>query len=190
LQPHEYERGGTAKLLTLFRPTTGKIQAKGVPSVTNAVLHPWLKEQLAAILAERERDAAARVAVAEEHARIARELRDIVAHALSVTVLQVGAVRHKLPDQLTEARDALRDVERAGRTALTEMRRLLAAMRREGDEAELYPNPGLTPSTHWCRESTAPGCPSGCTSRANPSHCHERSISRPIESSKKARPTR
>ncbi len=41
LQPHEYERGGTAKLLTLFRPATGEIRATGVVSVTNAVLHPW-----------------------------------------------------------------------------------------------------------------------------------------------------
>ena len=93
--------------------------------------------------AEREREAAARVAVAEERARIARELHDIVAHAVSVMVLQVGAVRHKLPDALAEDRDALRGVERAGRTALAEMRRLLAAMRREGDEAELVPQPGL-----------------------------------------------
>src|SRR5688500_10269981 len=93
--------------------------------------------------AEREREAAKRVAVAEERARIARELHDIVAHAVSVMVLQVGAVRHKLPDALAEDRDALRGVERAGRTALTEMRRLLAAMRREGDEAELLPQPGL-----------------------------------------------
>ena len=93
--------------------------------------------------AEREREAAARVAVAEERARIARELHDIVAHAVSVMVLQVGAVRHKLPDVLSEDRDALRSVERAGRTALAEMRRLLAAMRRDGDEAELLPQPGL-----------------------------------------------
>jgi signal transduction histidine kinase len=93
--------------------------------------------------AEREREAAARIAVAEERARIARELHDIVAHAVSVMVLQVGAVRHKLPDSLAEDRDALRGVERAGRRALAEMRRLLAAMRREGDEAELVPQPGL-----------------------------------------------
>ena len=96
-----------------------------------------------AVRAEREREAAARVAVAEERARIARELHDIVAHAVSVMVLQVGAVRHKLPDAPAEDRDALRSVERAGRTALAEMRRLLAAMRREGDEAELLPQPGL-----------------------------------------------
>jgi signal transduction histidine kinase len=96
-----------------------------------------------AIRAEREREAAARIAVAEERARIARELHDIVAHAMSVMVLQVGAVRHKLPDALAEDRDALRRVERAGRTALAEMRRLLAAIRPEGDEAELVPQPGL-----------------------------------------------
>jgi signal transduction histidine kinase len=93
--------------------------------------------------AEREREAAARIAVAEERARIARELHDIVAHAVSVMVLQVGAVRHQLPDELVNDRDALNDVERAGRTALAEMRRLLAAMRREEDGAELSPQPGL-----------------------------------------------
>ena len=93
--------------------------------------------------AEREREAAARVAVAEERARIARELHDIVAHAVSVMVLQVGAVRHKLPAALAEDREALRAVERAGRTALAEMRRLLAAIRPDGDEAELMPQPGL-----------------------------------------------
>jgi signal transduction histidine kinase len=99
--------------------------------------------EVRAIQAERDREAAARIAVAEERARIARELHDIVAHAVSVMVLQVGAVRHKLPDALAEDRDALRGVERAGRTALAEMRGLLAAMRRDGDEAELLPQPGL-----------------------------------------------
>lgn len=48
--PHEYARGGTAKLLTLFRPATGEVRAKGVLSAPNAVLHPWLKEQLTHIL--------------------------------------------------------------------------------------------------------------------------------------------
>ena len=99
--------------------------------------------EVRAVRAEDEREAAARVAVAEERARIARELHDVVAHAVSVMVLQVGAVRHKLPDTSAEDRDALRSVERAGRTALTEMRRLLAAMRREGDEVEFVPQPGL-----------------------------------------------
>lgn len=56
LQPHEYERGGTAKLLTLFRPATGKIRAKGVVSVTNAVLHPWLIGELSVMLASLEQE--------------------------------------------------------------------------------------------------------------------------------------
>jgi len=93
--------------------------------------------------AERERESLARIAVAEERARIARELHDIVAHAMSVMVLQVGAVRHGLPDDLAEDKDALEDVERTGRTALTEMRRLLGAMRRETDDVDLAPQPGL-----------------------------------------------
>jgi signal transduction histidine kinase len=99
--------------------------------------------EMRATLAEREREAAARIAVAEERARIARELHDIVAHAMSVMVLQVGAVRHKLPQTLEEDRDALGRVEQAGRTALAEMRRLLGAMRSDGEGVELGPQPGL-----------------------------------------------
>jgi signal transduction histidine kinase len=96
-----------------------------------------------ATYAELEREAAARVAVAEERARIARELHDVVAHAVSVMVLQIGAVRHKLPQELGDDKEALGRVEQAGRTALTEMRRLLGAMRRNGDGVELAPEPGL-----------------------------------------------
>src|SRR6478736_4813754 len=93
--------------------------------------------------AEREREAAARVAVAEERGRIARELHDVVAHAVSVMVLQVGAVRHRMPPSNVDDREALKSAEQAGRTALTEMRRLLSAMRQDGDELELLPHPGL-----------------------------------------------
>jgi signal transduction histidine kinase len=99
--------------------------------------------EMRAAQAERERDAATRIAVAEERARIARELHDIVAHAMSVMVLQVGAVRHRLPDGDAEDRDALQRVEQAGRNALAEMRRLLGAMRSEDEAAELAPQPGL-----------------------------------------------
>jgi transposase len=48
--PHEYVRGGTAKLLTLFRPATGEVRASGVTSAPNTVLHPWLQEELSQIL--------------------------------------------------------------------------------------------------------------------------------------------
>ncbi len=50
-QPHEYQRNGTAKLLTLFHPADGQVRVKGVTRTTNAVLHPWLKDELSAILA-------------------------------------------------------------------------------------------------------------------------------------------
>jgi hypothetical protein len=58
-QPHEYLRGGTAKLLTLFRPATGVVRARAVERTPNAVLHPWLQAELTAILAEMERELAA-----------------------------------------------------------------------------------------------------------------------------------
>jgi len=51
-QPHEYIRGGTAKLLTLLHPATGAVRAKGVEQATNAILHPWLQAELTAVLAE------------------------------------------------------------------------------------------------------------------------------------------
>jgi len=64
--------------------------------------------------AERDRDLAARIAVAEERGRIARELHDVVAHAVSVMVLQVGAVRHRMPQSYAEDREALKNVGAGG----------------------------------------------------------------------------
>jgi signal transduction histidine kinase len=145
-----------ASMLVIIENIPGSTQTSSVIFITLRFVAAWgaglalrwRSEQaeaaeVRAVRAEGEREAAARIAVAEERARIARELHDVVAHAVSVMVLQVGAVRHKLPDSLAEDRDALRSVERAGRTALTEMRRLLAAMRREDDEVEFVPQPGL-----------------------------------------------
>jgi signal transduction histidine kinase len=99
-------------------------------------------EQRAAA-AVRERETAARVAVAEERSRITRELHDVVAHAVSVMVLQVGAVRHRLPDSLGEDKEALEAVEHMGRSALTEMRRLLGVIHDGDRDVEFSPQPGL-----------------------------------------------
>jgi signal transduction histidine kinase len=74
-------------------------------------------------------------------------------------VLQVGAVRHKLPDARAEDRDALKGVEEAGRAALTEMRRLLAVMRREGDGVELAPQPGRDGLGSLANEISRAGLP-------------------------------
>jgi signal transduction histidine kinase len=118
--------------------------------------------------AEREREAAARVAVAEERGRIARELHDVVAHAVSVMVLQVGAVRHRMPETDTEDRETLKNVEQAGRTALAEMRRLLNAMRQDGDELELLPHPGLDNLDSLVDDVRAAGLPVRLQIRGEP----------------------
>ena len=119
----------------------------GICWVAGFALRERAEEAEAALVraseAERDREVAMRIAVSEERARIARELHDIVAHAVSVMVLQVGAVRHKLRDTRGEDREVLMGVEQTGRAALAEMRRLLAVMRRDSDDVELTPQPGL-----------------------------------------------
>ena len=126
--------------------------------------------ELRAAAAERERDAAARVAVAEERARIARELHDIVAHSVSVMVLQVGAVRHNLPEGQAADGEALKGVERAGRTALAEMRRLLSAHAHRGRRGRARSrNPGSTASTRCSKRSAGPASRWSCASKATPS---------------------
>lgn len=111
-------------------------------AVRERARHAEAAEQRA-IRAEHEGQAAARTAAADERGRIARELHDTIAHAVSVMVLQVGAVRHQLPDACHEHKNVLRDVEQTGRTALTDMRHLLDAMREDGGGVELAPQPGL-----------------------------------------------
>jgi signal transduction histidine kinase len=137
----------------------------GIAWLAGFALHTRVEQadaaEARAAQAERERESAARVAVAEERARIARELHDIVAHAVSVMVLQVGAVRHKLPPELEEDAEALRGVEGAGRAALAEMRRLLGAMRSDGDDLELAPQPGLDGLQSLVAEVERAGLPVG-----------------------------
>jgi signal transduction histidine kinase len=91
---------------------------------------------------EHERFLEANQAVAAERARIARELHDVVAHSLSVMVVQAGAARRLLAQDAERAAAALATVEDTGRGALVEMRRLLGLLR-EGAEAERAPQPGM-----------------------------------------------
>src|SRR5207245_7308461 len=91
-------------------------------------------------LAERERDVAAREAVVEERARIARELHDVVAHNVSMMVVQAGAERRVLDDGATH--EVLETIEQIGRGALTEMRRLVGMLRSDAPDP-LAPQPGL-----------------------------------------------
>jgi len=92
---------------------------------------------------EREREQTARLAVAEERVRIARELHDIVAHAISVIVVQAQAGERVLEGEQASAREALKSIEITGREALVEMRRLVGMLRTEGAEPPLAPRPTL-----------------------------------------------
>ena len=92
---------------------------------------------------EAERDAQAQVAAAAERARIARELHDVIAHNVSVMVVQADGAGYALQREPERTRQALAAISQTGRDALTEMRRLLGVLR-DGDEgAHLAPQPGL-----------------------------------------------
>jgi signal transduction histidine kinase len=94
-----------------------------------------------AVELEREREDKAAQAVTEERARIARELHDVVAHYVSVMVVQAAAARRIADKDPVAARGALEAVEMAGRTALAEMRRMLEVLR--ADDQGMGPQPGL-----------------------------------------------
>jgi signal transduction histidine kinase len=90
---------------------------------------------------EREREEKAEQAVTEERLRIARELHDVVAHYVSVMVVQATGARRVAEKDPMAARAALEAVESAGRTALAEMRRMLEVLRE--DDPGMGPQPGL-----------------------------------------------
>ena len=98
-----------------------------------------LRERTARL--ELERDELALAAADEERARVARELHDVVAHSMSVMVVQSGAARRVLDRSPEEAIDALRTVEATGRQTLEELRRLLGVLRPAGQDADLAPAP-------------------------------------------------
>lgn len=91
----------------------------------------------------REREIATREAVAAERAAIARELHDVVAHHMSVMVVQAGAARAMSGSDPAATAEALRQIEASGRTGLAEMRRLLEVLKAEEDGNGRAPQPGL-----------------------------------------------
>jgi signal transduction histidine kinase len=112
-----------------------------------AFVVPWLVgtlrlRQRRARELEEQREQATRLAVAEERARLARELHDVVSHDVGMIVVQAGAGDVLLAEQPERAREALRAIESGGRHALVELRRLLGLLRTDG-EASLAPQPTL-----------------------------------------------
>jgi len=109
---------------------------------------------------ERERESEARAAVAEERTRIAREMHDVVAHSLSVMVVQAEAAEEMLDTDPERARRPLAAVQDTGRSALSELRRMLGVLRELADEGPaLAPQPGLAALDVLVEQVTAAGLP-------------------------------
>jgi signal transduction histidine kinase len=101
--------------------------------------------------------------VAEERARIARELHDLVAHNVSVMVVQAGGERHALGEEQESTRAVLASIEQAGRQALAEARRLLGMLRSKDDAEELEPQPSVDHIDVLVEQVERAGLPVGLT---------------------------
>jgi signal transduction histidine kinase len=110
-------------------------------------------------LLETERDQQARIAVAEERARIARELHDVVAHAVSVMVVQADGAAYAVHTQPELAERAVKTISSTGREALTELRRLLGVLRSEEAGGERTPQPGTKSLSDLAERVRAVGLP-------------------------------
>ena len=117
---------------------------------------------------EVERDVKAREAVVEERARIARELHDVVAHAISVMLLQARGGRRMLSEDPEDTRRALDAIEHAGEQALADMRRLLGMLREVDGQPALAPMPGLARIDQLVAQLTATGLPVDVTVEGEP----------------------
>ena len=93
--------------------------------------------------AARDREERLRVAAAEERRHVARELHDVIAHGVSVMIIQAGAARHVLRTSPDEAEASLMAVEATGRQAMSELRRFLGALNDDEEPAGLAPQPGI-----------------------------------------------
>ncbi len=112
-----------------------------------------------AIRAETEHELVTRQAVLDERSRIARDLHDVVAHGMSVMVVQAGAAERLVTSEPDRATEALEQIQLAGREALTEMRRMLGVLRGETDEMELMPQPTMNDLDRVVRHCVDSGIP-------------------------------
>lgn len=117
---------------------------------------------------EAERDAQAKVAAAAERARIARELHDVVAHHVSVMVVQADGAGYALRTDLDRAEAALQAIAGTGRQALAEMRRLLGVLRSADEQATLAPVPGLGELRELLEQARTAGLEVSYTLTGNP----------------------
>src|SRR4051795_4250570 len=126
-----------------------------VGTILLAILLPWAAGRAAKEWAQRalelqrvnaalkaEQEQRSLLAVADERSRIARELHDVVAHSISVMVVQAEGAKRMMDRDPRRAKSALEQIEGTGRAALVEMRRLLGVLRKDGEGAVRTPQPG------------------------------------------------
>jgi len=117
---------------------------------------------------EAERDAQAKISAAAERARIARELHDVIAHNVSVMVVQADGASYALRSEPERARQALAAISGTGRQALAEMRRLLGVLRAGDSGADLAPQPGLEQVRELLDQARAAGLSVSLTLQGTP----------------------
>ena len=117
---------------------------------------------------EAERDAQAKISAAAERARIARELHDVIAHNVSVMVVQADGASYALRTDPERARQALAAISGTGRQALAEMRRLLGVLRAGDSGADLAPQPGLDQVRELLDQARAAGLSVSLTMEGTP----------------------
>ncbi|MFE6872707.1 sensor histidine kinase [Kitasatospora sp. NPDC057692] len=148
--------------LTPFVAATAMVVAAAVLGVNVRTTRAYLAavEERAARL-EHQQEQQARLAVAEERARITREMHDIVTHNLSVMVALTDAAvyaQHRSPERATAA---MLQISETGRQALTDMRRSLGVLRTEEPDAERHPLPGIAQLQALADQMCAAGLPTG-----------------------------
>ncbi|MGH8947584.1 MAG: sensor histidine kinase, partial [Acidimicrobiia bacterium] len=107
----------------------------------------------------KQQEADAEAAIVDERARIARELHDVIAHAITVMVLQARGGRRVLQDEAPEAEGVFDTIEQTGRQALEEMRRLVAMLRTSDEAPALAPQPSLKELAGLVEQTRAAGLP-------------------------------
>ncbi|MFI6978819.1 sensor histidine kinase [Embleya sp. NPDC050154] len=130
-----------AFVYTFIAITLGIAWVLGDSMRTRRAYYAELEERATRL--EFERDQQALIAAAAERSRIARELHDVVAHNVSVIVVQADGASRAIATSPDKAREALETIAKTGREALVEMRRLLGVLRAQNETEGLVPQPSL-----------------------------------------------
>jgi signal transduction histidine kinase len=149
----DFERANLIAIGTLV----GGIWIFGIYNSTRKAYLEGLEERADRV--ERERDNQVQLAMAAERARIARELHDVVAHNVSVMVVQADGGAFMIDTEPKRARQALETISETGRTALKEMRLLLGVLRDDGSAGSYAPQPGIEQLPDLIEQTQAAGLP-------------------------------